>query len=310
MSLRSCPSHTHHHGPIKASYVVGSVRVDLKEVSAFTCLRVCSVNILEVHMHRVALNEGETRDQSSSRGSRECSLRLTPMRIIFLHTHTSDTPSLIPTLVLLEIAKITGITVFTALIYYRLKPLNNSACTHRRAHTQPWAPVCGLSGAADGWLIDWGGPLMISVANDLLNNSLGLCWGADGRPNTYTDILAGTLVHTHAFIWTLICIYSNIYTHTSFLHTQKVSSHSVSPSLSPLLFTLGVLHVTTALIPWYHDAELYYQNKSLQTLVSQILDYQYPPLSVLSRLQFLCTTLDLLSVCLYFKHTSWAPLDL
>lgn len=43
--------------------------------------------------------------------------------------------------------------------------------------------------------MDWGGPLMISVANDLLNNSLGLCCGTDGGPNSYMDAFADRLMH-------------------------------------------------------------------------------------------------------------------
>lgn len=266
MSSRSCPSHTSHHCPIKASDVVDSVRVDLKEVSAFRCLCVCSVSILEVEMHRVALNEGETRDQSSSRGVLSLSWvvsKVNPHEYNFLHTHTSDTPSLIPTLVLPEIAKITGITVFTALIYYRLKPLNNSECTHRRTHTQPWAPVCGLSGAADGWLIDWGGPLMISVANDLLNNSPSLCWGADGRPNTYTDMLTGTLMHLFVLSYAYIQI---------FIHTHFLPAHTGSLQLSCLPLSLPCcshLGCFTSPLPSFPDTTI--QSCTIKTKVSRHL---------------------------------------
>lgn len=131
--------------------------------------------------------------------------------VIFMHRHTTNILLLTLTLVLPEIADITGITAFTTLIHYRLKPFNNSGSaphTHRQRCTLPWAPVCGLSGAADGWLIDWGGPLMISVANDLLNNSLGLCRRTDGRPNANMGMFTGRLsAHSSspAFISCLTC---------------------------------------------------------------------------------------------------------
>lgn len=110
-------------------------------------------------------------------------------------------------------------------------------------HSQPWAPACRLSGATDGWLIDRGGPLMISVANDLLNNSLGLCCGTDGRPITYMDMLTGSFTHlcTNAFICTL--------------NLQKFKylwTHIPSPCLSHLLLTPRLLHVSAALVARYH----------------------------------------------------------
>lgn len=162
--------------------------------------------------------------------------------------------------------------MFTALIHCRLKPLIIQPQSSIHTHTLPWASVCGLSGAADGWLIDWGGPLMISVANDLLNNSLGLCWGTDGRPNTYTDMFTGRLIHTcalmHLFVHS-ICTYSNICGRT---HSRPL--HSRGP-LSPLLslsccWHLGVLHVSAALVHWYlHPARsLSEQSKSYQHLLS------------------------------------------
>lgn len=92
---------------------------------------------------------------------------------------------------------------------------------------------------------------MISVANDLLNNSPGLCWGTDGRPNTYTDMFTDghTCASMHLFF---ICIYSNMletFTHT---HTLLACTHQGRLCLSPLLLTPRVLHVSTALVPWYH----------------------------------------------------------
>lgn len=154
------------------------------------------------------------------------------------------------TLVLPEIAEFTG--VIAALSHSRLDLLNNSA-THTHTHFLPWAPVCGLSGAADGWLIDWGGPLMISVANDLLNNSLSLCWGTNGRPNTYADMLTGRLLHTraleHLFGHSCVCI--KIFLKTS-THTFSLHSAGVSLLLSLLLLTPRVLHVSATLASWYH----------------------------------------------------------
>lgn len=174
------------------------------------------------------------------------------------------------TLVLPEIAEFTG--VIAALSHSRLDLLNNSA-THTHTHFLPWAPVCGLSGAADGWLIDWGGPLMISVANDLLNNSLSLCWGTDGRPNTYADMLTGRLLHTraleHLFGHSCVCI--KIFLKTS-THTFSLHSAGVSLLLSLLLLTPRVLHVSATLASWYHRPvhSLSEQEKNDQILLSPL----------------------------------------
>lgn len=209
------------------------------------------------------------------------------------------------TLVLPEIAEFTGI--IAALSHSRLDLLNNSdthADTH--AHFLPWAPVCGLSGAADGWLIDWGGPLMISVANDLLNNSLSLCWGTDGRPNTYADMLTGRRLHTraleHLFVHSCVCIkiFLKTSTHTFSLHSAGVS---LLPSL--LLLTPRVLHVSATLASWYHRPvhSLSEQKKKLpDTFISTLLAYQYWFHSLLSLLLVLCVTWTLCgpSICRAF----------
>lgn len=195
------------------------------------------------------------------------------------------------TLVLPEIAEFTG--VIAALSHSRLDLLNNSA-THTHTHFLPWAPVCGLSGAADGWLIDWGGPLMISVANDLLNNSLSLCWGTDGRPNTYADMLTGRLLHTraleHLFGHSCVCI--KIFLKTS-THTFSLHSAGVSLLLSLLLLTPRVLHVSATLASWYHRPvhSLSEQKKKWpDTFISTLLAYQYWFHSLLSLLRVLCNT--------------------
>lgn len=195
------------------------------------------------------------------------------------HTYSTDTLLLILALVLPEIAEITGITVFTALIHCRLKPLNNSASTHKHTRTHSaHGSCCGLSGAADGWLIDWGGPLVISVANDLLNNSLGLCWGTDGRPNTYTDMFTGRLAHTcalmHLFVLSL-CIYSNIFGHIHTIRTLSPASTHQGASVSlPCCWHLGCFTSAPPLFPWYHSAAhslSEQEKKSYQKLLSPSL---------------------------------------
>lgn len=224
-------------------------------------------------MHRVVLNKSETGDQIwvYSSLSFVSGQRLTLMRIFFFtHSHLWYSLTHSHTCFTWNSRDYWNHSVYCT-IYCRLKLLNNSACTHRQTHAQPWAPVCGLSGAADGWLIDWGGPLMISVANDLLNNSLGLCWRADGRPNTYMDMLAGTLVHTHAFICTLICIYSNIYTHSFFMHTEGIC-HPVS---LPCCSHLGCF---TSALPSFPDTTL--QSCTIKTKVSRHLYLKSSRLSI------------------------------
>lgn len=71
--------------------------------------------------------------------------------------------------------------------------------THTHAHTL--APACGWSAPADGWLIDWGGPLVISVANDLLNNSLGLFEQMEKAKHEHRRVL--TLAHALVYIYFL-----------------------------------------------------------------------------------------------------------
>lgn len=102
----------------------------------------------------------------------------------------------------------------------------------------PWAPLCGLSGVADGWLIDWGGPLMISAANDLLNNSLGLCCGTDGGPSSYTDAFADRLMHKCSSPNLHICRYT---------WTCAPLPRLLRPLLTPV-----VCLVSTTLVAWYH----------------------------------------------------------
>lgn len=123
---------------------------------------------------------------------------------------------------------------------------------------------------------------MISVANDLLNNSPGLCWGADGRPNVYTKNPL-TLIHTHAFICTLICIYSNIYTPTSLFSAQGVFCHPVS------LACCSHTGCFRSPLPSFTDTTnrtVLSKQKSLDTCNSNLPVYHYPSFPILSLLQF------------------------
>lgn len=178
----------------------------------------------------------------------------------YFYTHTADTSLLILALVLPKIAEITGITAFAALIHCRLKPLNNSASAlHKHTHTHthslslPWAPVCGLSGAADGWLIDWGGPLMISVANDLLNNSLGLLLGNRWKAkHIYGHVHWQTRTHlrAHAFILYTQYAYIQIFVDT---HTHSPSVHTPGVRCLPVCcWHLGCFTSAPPLFSWYH----------------------------------------------------------
>lgn len=77
---------------------------------------------------------------------------------------------------------------------------------------------------------------MISVANDLLNNSLALCSGTDGRPHSYMDGFADTYAQMHIFVLS-IYIYLNSGGHTPPL-----------PLLPRPLLTLVVHLVSTTLV--------------------------------------------------------------
>lgn len=77
---------------------------------------------------------------------------------------------------------------------------------------------------------------MISVANDLLNNSLALWDRTDGRPHSYMDVFADTYAQMHVFVVS-ISIYLNGGGHTLPL-----------PCLSCPLLTLVVRLVSTTLV--------------------------------------------------------------
>lgn len=70
---------------------------------------------------------------------------------------------------------------------------------------------------------------MISVANDLLNNSPGLCYGPDGRPNSYMDAFADRPMHK--------CIYLS----SQYAYIQiHVYTRCFVSSSSPAVDTCGV----------------------------------------------------------------------
>lgn len=131
---------------------------------------------------------------------------------------------------------------------------------------------------------------MISVANDLLNNSLALCYRTDGRPHSYMDVFADTYAQMHIFVVS-ICIYLN-----SGGHTRPL------PRLSRPLLTLVVRLVSTTLVAWYHRlvCSLSGQTEKLAgTLIFCLPGRRYWFQSFLSVL--LCVILDIFSTCFYLK---------
>lgn len=103
---------------------------------------------------------------------------------------------------------------------------------------------------------------MISVANDLLNNSLGLCLGTDGRPNTYTDMFTGRLVQTCVFI-------STFHTHLFkylWMHTRCGPVRSATPTVDTLVASR--LHHPCSLIPPSSPAHYHNTEKSYQKVLS------------------------------------------
>lgn len=148
--------------------------------------------------------------------------------------------------------------------------------------------VCGLSGAADDWLIHWGGPLMISVANDLLNNSLGLYNGTDGRPNTYVDMFTSRCVHTCTQLHCILFAYIQ----------TVVDTYSVLLSLPPAADTLGAScqHHPCSLIHPTSLLSISINKKLAKTLIFSLPGHQYWFTSFLSLL--LCIILDICSTYL------------
>lgn len=139
---------------------------------------------------------------------------------------------------------------------------------------------------------------MISVANDLLNNSLGLCFGTDGRPNTYMDMFTGRLVHTCAlahlfmYLYAYIQIFVDTRTHT---HQRSFDSLSFSPAVD----TRGASRQRRPcfLIPPSSPLAIWTEKK-----VTRYFYLQPSWLSILISCFFSCITLDLFSMCLYFKR--------
>jgi len=69
---------------------------------------------------------------------------------------------------------------------------------------------------------------MISVANDLLNNSPGLC-RTDGRPNTYAD--GCSLVDSHTLVHVSVHSYAYIFKYLKRIHTHSRGPPSPSPAV-------------------------------------------------------------------------------
>lgn len=133
---------------------------------------------------------------------------------------------------------------------------------------------------------------MISVANDLLNNSLALCYGTDGRPHSYMDVFADTYAQMHIFVVS-ICI----------TFTVNIGGHTLPlPRLSRPLWHLWCTLSAPPLLLDNHRlvCSLSGQTEKLaETLISCLPGRRYWFQSFLSVL--LCVTLDIFSTCFYLK---------
>lgn len=129
----------------------------------------------------------------------------------------------------------------------------------------------------------------------------------EGQTHIRTCSLADSYTLACSCIYFLhsICIYSNICGHTHTLSQRPHTRGSLSPCL---LLTPGVLHVSAALvflIPPSSPLGIRTERKLLNLYLNSS-GYQCWFHSFLSLLQFLCITLDLLTLCLCFKHNCQA----
>lgn len=146
---------------------------------------------------------------------------------------------------------------------------------------------------------------MISVANDLLNNSLGLCWGTDGRPNIYTYVFTGRLVHTcalmHLFVHSYAYIQIFVDTHT----------HSRSPLHVSCCWHLGCF---TSAPPRFPDSTI--QPHSLSKHKKKLADNFISSRSLAIKTDFIqpyhyfsfYVSLWTFSVCVCILNTTVKPL--
>ncbi len=131
----------------------------------------------------------------------------------------------------------------------------------------------------------------------------------EGQTHTRTCSLADsyTLVHSCIYLYTHMHIFKYLWTHTPSLHTPGVLCLPVSLT--------GCWHLGcfTSAPPLYTDTTIqptYYQKtekKSYQKVLSPLfLTINTDFILFYHHFRVLCITLDLLSMCLYFKHNCQA----